>query len=488
MLACRPSSTIRCTKPTTAISSKNNTNVSAFRPRTLSTATTAARSDLPPHLLNIPPTKISTLGNKIRVATEESHVSETATIGVWIDAGSAYETEENNGVAHFLEHMAFKGTKNRSREALEVEIENMGGSLNAYTSREQTVYYAKVFKNDVPKAIDILSDILTNSTFDNASIESERSTILREMEEVSKDNSEVIFDHLHAGAFQGTSLGRTILGPEANVKAISRDHLVNYIKNHYQGSRMVVVGAGAVQHSQLVDLSTKAFGHLPPGELTPKTNQYAIPFTGCLTKIEDQTMSEAHVVVGVESVGWSSPDYFTFMVIQTIVGSWDRQIGGGKNLSSRLCEFVATEELAHSFSSFNTCYNNTGIFGAYFVAEPSKLIDMTRAIFAEWQRIGNNVSQREVERAKNRLKASILMSYDGNQQIAEDIGRQVLTLGRRMSPAEIFLRINAVTVEDVRRVVTSYCEDVEPAVAAIGPTEQFPDYNWVKAWTFWRNV
>jgi len=166
-------------------------------------------SEIPSYMFNVPPTKVSELSNKMRIATEESY-GETATIGVFIDAGSAFENEKNNGVAHFLEHMAFKGTKSRTKEALEVEIENMGGQLNAYTSREQTVYYCKVFKNDVPKAIDILSDILLNSKYDNSYIEAERSTILREAEEVAKDKSEVIFDYLHAGAYQGTPLSRTI--------------------------------------------------------------------------------------------------------------------------------------------------------------------------------------------------------------------------------------------------------------------------------------
>jgi processing peptidase subunit beta len=212
------------------------------------------------------------------------------------------------------------------------------------------------------------------------------------------------------------------------------------------------------------------------------------------------------------SVGWSSPDYFTFMVMQTIVGSWDRQIGGGRNLSSAMCERVASEGLAHSFTSFNTCYNNTGIFGAYFVTGPNKVSEMARAVFQEWNRIGRNASARgtlshiylciayiliplnnvcvlpEVERAKNRLKASILMSYDGSMQVAEDIGRQVLTLGRRMSPAEIFLRINAITPDDVRRVALAYCEDVEPAVASIGKLDDLPDYNWIRAWTYARET
>jgi len=263
----------------------------------------------------------------MRVATEESY-GETATIGVWIDAGSVYEDEKTNGVAHFLEHMAFKGTKSRTKEALEVEIENMGGSLNAYTSREQTVYYAKVFKQDAAKAVDILADILTNSKFDEKSLESERSTILREMEEVNKDLSEVIFDHLHAAAFQGTPLGRTILGPEENVKSITRDNLVNYIQTNYHSPRMILVAAGGINHEEMVALSEKYFSGLPSRE--NHSDRPKAKYTGSQLLVRDDTMEEAHVALAVEGVGWSHPDYFTFMVFQTIVGSWDRTIGGKK--------------------------------------------------------------------------------------------------------------------------------------------------------------
>ena len=192
---------------------------------------------------------------------------ETATVGVWIDAGSRYETEKNNGAAHFLEHMAFKGTKNRTQQALEEEIENMGGHLNAYTSREQTVYYAKVFKNDVPKAMEILSDILLNSLLDEGAITRERDVILREMEEVNKQYDEQILDHLHETAFMGTGLGRTILGPEENIRSLTRDDLSSYIRTHYTSDRFVIAGAGAVDHKQLVELTEKHFGNLPK---TPK--------------------------------------------------------------------------------------------------------------------------------------------------------------------------------------------------------------------------
>lgn len=230
----------------------------------------------------------------------------------------------------------------------------MGGSLNAYTSREQTVYYAKVFKQDAAKAVDILSDILLHSNLEERYVEIERSTILREMEEVGKDNGEVIFDHLHAAAFQGTPLGRTILGPEANIKSIRREDLLDYIKTYYRGPRMVLAAAGAINHEELVSHAEKAFGSLSSEDVVLPATKPA--YTGSMVTIEDLSMEEVHTVIAVEGVGSSHPDYFTFMLIQTILGSWDRTVGGGKNLSSRICELIATEELCHSFTSFNTCY------------------------------------------------------------------------------------------------------------------------------------
>jgi processing peptidase subunit beta len=223
----------------------------------------SAVAAFPDYVLRAPTTDVTTLDSGLRVASETVQGSETATVGVWIDAGSRYETASNNGVAHFLEHLAFKGTEKRNQQQLEVEIENMGGHLNAYTSREQTVYFAKVFKNDVGKAVEILSDILLNSKLDTSAIERERDVILREMSEVNKQQEELVLDHLHATAFQGTGLGRTILGPEENILNLSRTDLVDYIQQHYTAPRMVIAGAGAVNHEELCGLAGEHFGNLP---------------------------------------------------------------------------------------------------------------------------------------------------------------------------------------------------------------------------------
>ncbi|KAK9272857.1 hypothetical protein L1049_003235 [Liquidambar formosana] len=219
-------------------------------------------------ILTAPETRVTTLPNGLRVATESNLAAKSATVGVWIDAGSRFETDETNGTAHFLEHMIFKGTEKRTARKLEEEIENMGGHLNAYTSREQTTYYAKVMEKDVPNALDILADILQNSRFAESQINRERNVILREMEEVEGQTEEVIFDHLHATAFQYTPLGRTILGPAQNIKTITKAHLQNYISTHYTAPRMVIAASGAVRHGEIVEQVKKLFTKLSENPTT----------------------------------------------------------------------------------------------------------------------------------------------------------------------------------------------------------------------------
>ncbi|KAG6377204.1 hypothetical protein JVT61DRAFT_1257 [Boletus reticuloceps] len=249
--------------------------------------------------VNIPApiTETTTLPNGLTVATESHPHAQTATVGVWIDAGSRAETDKTNGTAHFLEHMAFKGTTRRNQHVLELEVENLGAHLNAYTSREQTVYYAKSFRKDVPGAVDIISDILQNSKLESAAVERERDVILREQQEVDKQHEEVVFDHLHSVAFQGQPLGRTILGPKANILSIKRDDLANYIKTNYTADRMVLVGAGGVDHQELVKLAEKHFSSLPVSPNPIPLGRLAHPrtdFIGSEVRIRDDELPCAH--------------------------------------------------------------------------------------------------------------------------------------------------------------------------------------------------
>mmetsp|Transcript_20899 Transcript_20899/g.31169 ORF Transcript_20899/g.31169 Transcript_20899/m.31169 type:complete len:484 (-) Transcript_20899:108-1559(-) len=442
--------------------------------------------NIPSYVLKHPSTDISTLANDMRVASESVAGAETATVGVWIDAGSRYETASNNGAAHFLEHMAFKGTQKRTQQQLEVEIENMGGHLNAYTSREQTVYFAKVFKHAVPQAVEILSDILLNSKLDEGAIERERGVILREMEEVNKQQEELVLDHLHATAFQGTGLGRTILGPEENIRSLTKTDLKEYVDKHYTAGRMVIAGAGAVDHMELCDLAEKHFGNVGK---TPAfgvdVHHDAAVFTGSDIRVKFDSDSTAHIALAFEGASWTSEYAFPLMLLQTILGSYDRLSGQGKNVASKMCLDVAQHDLAHSISTFNTCYKDTGLFGIYAVAPDNKLDDLMWYTMNNLVRMVHKVSDEEVQRAKTQLKATMLMGLDGHSAVAEDIGRQLLTYGRRMTPVEVFARIDALTTDDVKATAAKFINDEDHALAAVGGIHELPDYNWIRRHSYW---
>jgi len=367
-------------------------------------------------------------------------------------------------------------------------VENIGAHLNAYTSREQTVYYAKVFKQDLPQAMDILSDILQNATFDANAIERERDVILREMQEVEKENEEVIFDRLHETAYQGTGLGRTILGPPENIMSINRDDLTDYIKTHYTAPRVVIAGAGAIEHSQLVDLAEKHFGNLPSSSSDALSLADAAVFTGSDIRVRDDSQPLAYTAIAFESAGWASPQAFPLMVMQTLLGCWDRTSGSGANMASQLCTAVAERNLAHSIMSFNTCYKDTGLFGVYAVAEPTSLQDLMFYTLESMVGLCHNVTEEDVARARTQLKATMLSQLDGSSQICEDIGRQMLTYGRRMSPAEVFARIDAVDAAAVKAAAKEFINDQDVALAGLGAIHELPDYNWLRRRTYWMRV
>merc|ERR1711981_1093583 len=428
-------------------------------------------------------TESTTLANGFTIATEHSPWAQTSTVGVWIDAGSRAETDKTNGTAHFLEHLAFKGSSNRTQQQLELEIENMGGHLNAYTSRENTVYYAKAFNADVPATVNILSDILQNSKLETSAINRERDVILRESEEVDKQLEEVVFDHLHATAFQGQPLGRTILGPAENIQSIQRDDLVNYIKTNYTADRMVLVGAGGVPHQQLVELAEKHFSglatepHAGTASAIAAAQKRTPEFIGSEVRIRDDTIPTANIAIAVEGVSWKDDDYFTALVTQAIVGNWDKAMGNAPHMGSKLSAFVHNNDLANSFMSFSTSYSDTGLWGIYLVTDNfTRIDDLVHFTLREWSRLSYNVSEAEVERAKAQLKASILLSLDGTTAVAEDIGRQIITTGRRLSPEEVERAVDSITAKDVMSFAQRKLWDKDIAISAVGQIEGLLDY------------
>ncbi|KAL6840534.1 hypothetical protein ACP4OV_030344 [Aristida adscensionis] len=437
--------------------------------------------------LRLPAAHVTTLPTGLRVVTQAYPANtRMASVGVWVDAGSRYELPGTNGTAHFLEHMAFKGTARRpDAEALEVEIENMGARLNAYTSREQTTFFADVQARHVPVALDVLSDILQNPRFPDNALKRERGVILREMEEVNGMMEEVIFDHLHAAAFKCHPLGDTILGPEENIRSISKKDLKDYISTHYTFPRMVVSAAGAVNHDEVVDQVKQLFTAFSTDPTTADQLVEACPaiFTGSEVRMENPDMPLAHLAIAFKGSSWTDPCSIPLMVIQSILGSWNRSIGVGNCSGSALARGISNGDLAESLMAFNTNYNDTGLFGIYTVAPPDTLSDLSRLIMAEFRRLAFGVSEEEVARACNQLKSSLLLHIDGSTAVAENNGRQMLTYGRVMPFLELFARIDAVDSAAVMETAKKFIIDKEVAIAAVGQLSNLPELGWFRSET-----
>jgi len=428
-------------------------------------------------------TEVTRLANGLRVATEASHFEcETMTLGVWIDAGSRYEAESNNGVAHFFEHMAFKGTKKRAQQALEVMIEDMGAHLNAYTSREQTVYYAKLFRKDGAVGMEVLADILQNSLLNLSAIERERDVILREMEEVNKQHEELILDLLHAAAYREGGLGRTILGPIGNIKTIARRDLEDYVKTHYTAPRMIVAAAGAVDHDEIVALSEAHFRDQPQSSQTT----FAVDFDPAKftpTEVRQPSLEEplAHVALGFAGADWNSEYAVALMVLQTMLGHWDRlnPTSGGTASPYKLARALAADDACYSYLTFNTCYKDAGLFGIYLVAPDQGLpltITRLQTYLASLAHPGS-FEDDDVARAKAQLKANIISQGTDLASVCEEIGRQILTYNRRMTLLEVMARVDAVSPDDVRATAARFLADKDHALAAYGSISHLPAYD-----------
>ncbi|KAK6456291.1 mitochondrial processing protease [Scheffersomyces xylosifermentans] len=432
----------------------------------------------------VPTFQTSVLPNGLTVASESMPGTRTATVGVWINAGSRADNPASSGTAHFLEHLAFKGTNRRSQLNLELEIENIGSQINAYTSRENTVYYTKCLEGDIDQNIDILSDLLTKSRLEERAIENERHVILQESDEVDKMYDEVVFDHLHAVAFKNQDLGRTILGPRELIKTINREDLVNYITTNYKGDRMALIGVGCVNHDELVQKAQKFFGDIKKSDKPFKQSGDDLPvFYGDEIRIQDDSLPTTHVALAVEGVSWSAPDFFTASVANGIIGTWDRSIGVGSNSPSPLAVTAAiggpnNTPIANSYMAYTTSYADTGLMGVYFTADKDADLKLfVDAVMKEWARLkSGDITVEEVERSKAQLKASLVLALDDSTAIAEDIGRQLVNTGYRLSPEDVFERVESITKQDVIDWANYRLKDKPIALSAVGNVKTLPSH------------
>jgi len=402
------------------------------------------------------------LKNGFRIVTEHMPGLASASVGVWVGAGARHEAADQNGIAHFLEHMAFKGTKRRSALQIAETIEDVGGYINAYTSREVTAYYARVLENDVPLAMDVISDILLNPVLDQSEIEVERGVILQEIGQALDTPDDVIFDWLQEQAYPQQPLGRTILGPSERVSAFGRDDLSRFIGQHYGPEQMILSAAGAIDHDAIVKLAEDLFGDLTP---RPVLLADAAQFSGGEVR-QVKTLEQAHFALGFESPGYRHDDIYTAQIYASA-------LGGG--MSSRLFQEVREKRgLCYTIFAQTGAYADTGMTTIYAGTSAGQLADLAGITIDEMKRAATDLSAAEVARARAQMKAGLLMGLESPSNRAERLARLVQIWDRVPSLEETVARIDDVTCADVRRLAEHMATTAPMALALYGPVDEAP--------------
>ncbi|HEX9836124.1 MAG TPA: pitrilysin family protein [Alphaproteobacteria bacterium] len=408
--------------------------------------------------------EVTQLSNGLRVVTHRMDSVETVSLGVWVNVGTRHEAPEVNGVAHLLEHMAFKGTKRRSARAIAEEIEAVGGSLNAHTTREFTAYHATVLKADVAVAVDIIADILQHSVFDEAELDRERVVIAQEIGEAQDTPDDVVYDNFQEAAFPGQPIGRPILGSAEIIRAIKRGQILDYMGRHYAAPRMVVAAAGNLDHRAFARLAEAAFGELSVASVNGFD---AAVYRGGEFR-EERDLEQVHLVVGFEGLPNAHPDFFALSVASTL-------LGGG--MSSRLFQEIRENRgLVYSIYSFAAPYTDTGIFCIYAGTGESQLAELVPLLCDEVRKTADGVGDAELGRAKAQLKAGTLMTLESTSARCEQLARQLHVYGRPLSVPEMVARIDAVDRDAVERALRRTLA-TKPTVAAVGPLDGLESYD-----------
>ena len=413
--------------------------------------------------------KVTTLKNGLRVISDPMPGLETSAVGVWVDTGARHETAAENGISHVLEHMAFKGTSKRSALQIAEVIESVGGHLNAYTSRDQTAYYARVLKDDVPLAVDILSDILQHSVFDEQEIAREKEVIVQEIGQTFDTPDDIIFDYLQETSYPDQPIGRSILGTVSQVRGFERGMIADYMNRHYLGPGMVLSASGAIDHDALVRLAEEAFGELSASggyEMEPAV------YRGGDYR-EARKLEQVHYALSVPGASYMDDDYYALQILSGL-------LGGG--MSSRLFQEIRERRgLCYSVFSFASSFMDSGTFTVYAGTGEEHINELSHVLTDELRRVSDDLSTSEVERAKAQLKASLLMGMEGPAARAEVHARQLQIYGRVLPAAEITESIDAVSLEEVKNLAGRLFYGVTPTIAALGPLKNLDPYERIAA-------
>ncbi|MEA2906887.1 MAG: hypothetical protein QOI12_4274 [Alphaproteobacteria bacterium] len=401
--------------------------------------------------------EVTRLNTGLTVVTDAMPHLHTASLGVWAGSGSRDERPDEHGISHLLEHMAFKGTKRRTARQIAEEIEAVGGDLNAATSVETTSYYARVLKADVPLALDVLSDILSEPAFDPEELQREQGVIVQEIGAAEDTPDDIVFDKLQETAFPGQSVGRSILGTRETVRSFDRKKLAAYLARNYRAPDMVVAAAGAVDHAAVVAEVERRFASFagPPAPVPEPAR-----FVGG-SHIESRDLEQVHVALAMHGLPQRDPNLFSLQIFTSV-------LGGG--MSSRLFQEVREiRGLCYSIYSFHAPYSDTGMFGLYAGTDANDLPELMRVVVGEITNASETITEAEIARAKAQMKAGLLMALESSGARTEQLARQMFAWDRAIPLGELVERIESVTVESARAAGRALIARGRPAIAALGP-------------------
>lgn len=403
---------------------------------------------------------LHTMANGVRVYVDPMPSLETAALGVWARAGAVDERAEEHGVAHLLEHMAFKGTARRSARQIAEEIEAVGGYLNAATSHQRTGYYIRVLKEDVDLAFDILADILQHPAFGADELAREQEVVVQEIGEAFDTPDDVVFEMLQAATWDGHALSRSILGTPETVRAQTPESLRAFMGRHYRPDALVVAAAGKVDPDAFIKLAEKHFGAVAPrGEGPSERTEPA--FRGG-ARHDARDIEQTHLALAFPGVSSRDGDFFATRVFADI-------LGGG--MSSRLFQTIREERgLAYSVYAFADGYEQCGLVGAYVAADDDQMAEAARLIRSEIEDVAADPTQAELDRARAMLRAAMMMSLENPAARIENASGQLFTFGHVLTPDEIIARLDAVSIDDVKRCAARALEGGFSA-AMVGPGE-----------------
>ena len=408
---------------------------------------------------------ISRLSNGLTIVTHTMAQIESVALGIWVKSGSRNERAEEHGIAHMLEHMAFKGTENRTAYQIATDIEDVGGEINAATSVETTAYFARVLKDDIPLAVDILTDIITSSKFEEEELEREKQVVLQEINATQDTPDDIVFDYFTETAFRHQTIGRPILGTPDSVRSFTSDNLRSFMNEHYSADRMIVIAAGAVEHEQFVREVESRLGSFRAHSVAPLTD--LANYVGGDFR-EYRNLKDAQVLIGFEGRAYHMRDYYASQILSII-------LGGG--MSSRLFQEVREKRgLCYSIYAFHWGFSDTGLFGIHTATNEDGLAELVPVVLEELYKASKNISQKELDRARAQYRANLTMSRESPSSRMQMIARQMSLYGRPIPSSELMERLSLITVDRLADLAERLFIDSKPTLAAVGSVGSLVSY------------